>query len=96
MMTDYLAKHPFAVRYVPQFPGMGDRQAGDGIAPADREDLLALAESWRGRPYPLLTAGMYASFVRTGRRRDCEAPYFERRRKLCGAALHMCLTGAEE
>ena len=95
-MTDYLAKHPFAVRYVPQFPGMGDRQAWDGIAPADREDLLALAESWRGRPYPLLTAGMYASFVRTGSRRDCETPYFDRRRKLCASALHMCLTGTDD
>ena len=96
MMTDYLAKHPFAVRYVPQFPEMGDRQAWDGIAPADREDLLALAESWRGRPYPLLTAGMYASFVRTGSRRDCENPYFDRRRKLCASALHMCLTGTDD
>ena len=96
MMTDYLAKHSFAVRYAPQFPGMGDRQAWDGIASADREDLLALAESWRGRPYPLLTAGMYASFVRTGSRRDCETPYFDRRRKLCASALHMCLTGTDE
>ena len=96
MLTDYLAKHPFAVRYQAQFPAMGDRSAWEAVDAADWEDLIALAEKWRGRPYPLLTAGMYASFVRTGSRKDCENPYFDRRRKLCAAALHMCLTGTEE
>jgi hypothetical protein len=44
----------------------------------------------------MITAGLYASFVRTGSRRDCENPYFERRRRLCSAVLHVCLTGTEE
>lgn len=96
MLTDYLAQHPFEVRFAAQFPAMGERAAWEAVASSDREDLIALAESWRGRPYPLLTAGMYASFVRTGSRWDCEAPYFDRRRKLCAAALHMYLTGSEE
>ena len=96
MLTDYLAQHPFEVRFAAQFPAMGERAAWEAVASSDREDLIALAESWHGRPYPLLTAGMYASFVCTGSRRDCEAPYFDRRRKLCAAALHMCLTGSEE
>lgn len=96
MLTEYLAQHPLHVRYAPQFPAMGERAAWEAVDAADREDLIALAESWRGRPYPLLTAGMYASFVRTGSRRDCENPYFDRRRKLCAAALHVCLTGTED
>ncbi len=97
MLDRYFAAHPIGeVRYTPQFPPMTDRASWENIAPADQDDLLALAESWHNRPYPLLTAGMYASFVRTGSRRDCETPYFDRRRKLCSAALHVCLTGTEE
>lgn len=96
MMMEYIAAHPLEVQPVLQFPPMSDRAAWDGVDAADRADLLALAEEWRGRPYPLLTAGMYASFVRTGSRRDCETPYFARRVKLCSAALHMCLTGTQE
>ena len=94
MLERYFVAHPIGeVRYVPQFPVMTDRAAWAAVDPADRDDLLALAEEWRGKPYPLLTAGMYASFVRTGSRRDCETPYFARRVKLCSAALHVCLTG---
>ena len=94
MLGQYFSLHPIGgVRYAPQFPPMNDRAAWEGVSPADRDELLALAEAWRNRPYPLLTAGMYAAFVRTGSRRDCEVPYFDRRRKLCFAALHVCLTG---
>ncbi len=94
MLERYFAAHPIGeVRYVPQFPVYADRAAWENIAPADREVLLAYAEKWHDRPWPMLTAGMYASFIRTGSRRDCENPYFERRRKLCSAVLHVCLTG---
>ena len=94
MFDRYFDAHPIgAVRYVPQFPTFKDRAAWTGIAREDREALIACAESWHGKPWPMLTAGMYASFVRTGSRRDCENPYFERRRRLCSAVLHVCLTG---
>ncbi len=94
MFERYFAAHPLGeVRYAPQFPVFTDRAAWESIVPADREALLAYAEKCRERPWPLLTAGMYASFVRTGSRRDCENPYFERRRRLCSAVLHVCLTG---
>ena len=93
MMLEYLQKHPYEVRYGAQFPVFADRAAWEQVAPADRDDLLALAETWRGQPYPLLTAGMYASYVRTGSRKDCETPYFQRRVKLIAAAMHVCLTG---
>ena len=97
MFDTYFAAHPLGeVRYAPQFPPMGDRAAWEGVSPADRADLLSLAEAWHEHPYPLLTAGMYAAFVRTGSRRECETPYFDRRRKLCAAALHVCLTGTLE
>ncbi len=96
MLERYFAAHPITeVRYVPQFPAITERAAWDGVDAADRDDMLALAEFWKDKPYPLLTAGMYASFVRTGSRKDCENPYFARRVKLCSAALHMCLTGED-
>lgn len=93
MMMEYLAEHPLHVHHVRQFPTMTDRAAWDAVAPEDREDLLALAERWRAQPWPVLTAGMYADFCRTGSRKSCEKPYFDRRRKLIAAALHVCLTG---
>ena len=97
MLERYFARKPLTeVRYAPQFPPASDRDAWDDVDPADRADLLSLAENWRGKPYPLLTAGMFASFIRTGSRRDCETPYFARRVKLCSAALHVCLTGGNE
>ena len=94
MLERYFAAHPLEdVRYAPQFPPMTDRAAWDSVAPADREALLAYAEDWHQKPWPMLTAGMFASFIRTGSRRDCETSYFDRRRKLCSAVLHVCLTG---
>ena len=93
MLERYFDVHPIEkVRYMPQFPVFKDRAAWEGIAPADREALVAYAEKWHGQPWPMLTAGMYASFVRTGSRRDCENPYLDRRRRLCSAVLHVCLT----
>lgn len=97
MLEEYFAAHPIqTVRYAPQFPSMADRTRWAAVDPDDRADLLTLAERWHAQSYPLLTAGMYAAFRRTGSRRDCEVPYFARRVKLCAAALHMCLTGTEE
>ena len=97
MLEEYFAVHPLGeVRYVPQFPLYTDRAAWEGVAHADREVLLSYAEKWHGRPWPVLTAGMYASYIRTGSRSDCEQPYFERRRRLCSAVLHVCLTGTED
>lgn len=93
MMLEYIAAHPLTVHPSVQFPPMSDRAAWEAVAPEDRADLLALADTWRKQPYPLLTAGMYAAFCRTGSRKDCETPYFGRRVKLIVAALHMCLTG---
>ena len=96
MLERYLAAHPLTdVRYMPQFPPMDDRAAWDSVADDDRAALLAYAQDWHERPWPVLTAGMYASFIRTGSRRDCEVPYFDRRRKLCSAVLHACLTNTD-
>ncbi len=93
MLNETLAFHPWTVDYRPQFPPAADRAAWENIAPGDRADLIALGENWHDIPWPILTAGMYASFVRTGSRRDCEDAYFTRRRKLCAAAMHVCVTG---
>ena len=97
MLERYFAAHPIGeVHYTPQFPLFADRAAWAGVAPADRAALLSYAEKWHDQPWPVLTAGMYASFIRTGSRRECENPYFDRRRRLCSAVLHVCLTGTEE
>ncbi len=93
MLLEYIAAHPLTVHPAPQFPPMTDRAAWEALAPEDREDLLRLADRWRDQPWPLLTAGMYASFIRTGSRKDCETPYFARRVKLIAAAMHVCVTG---
>lgn len=96
MLEEYFAAHPIhAVRYAPQFPAMAERKRWQAVSEKDRADLLDLAEKWRDRPYPVLTAGHYAAFCRTGSRKACEDPYFARRVKLCSAALHMCLTGTD-
>ena len=97
MLERYFAAHPVVdVRYVPQFPLMSDRTAWENVSSDDRATLIEYAEAWHAKPWPLLTAGMFASFIRTGSRRDCENPYFDRRRKLCSAVLHVCLTDSEE
>ncbi len=94
MLERYFAAHPIGeVRYVPQFPAFADRAAWEDVDPADKAELLAYADKWRAEPWPMLTAGMYASFIRTGSRTDCQTPYYARRRKLCSAVLHVCLTG---
>jgi len=77
------------------FPSMRERAAWEGIDPADRADLLALYERYRGIPYPMLTASQYMAFVRTQSRKDFENPYFERRRKLIASVMHMCATGTD-
>ena len=96
MLERYFAAHPVVdVRYVPQFPLMSDRTAWENVSSDDRATLIEYAEAWHAKPWPLLTAGMFASFIRTGSRRDCENPYFDRRRKLCSAVLHVCLTDSD-
>ena len=71
MLERYFAAHPLTdVHYAPQFSSAEDRAAWEQVAEDDKAALLALAEEWSGKPYPLLTAGMYASFVRTGSRKD--------------------------
>lgn len=97
MLEEYFAAHPIdEVAYAPQFPPMSERARWEAVAPEDRASLLTLADAWRGQPYPLLTAGMYAAYSRTGSRMACEKPYFARRVKLISAALHMCLTGTDD
>ncbi len=96
MLNEYFAAHPLdGVEYRPQFPLATDRAVWDALDPADRADLTALGERWHETPWPVLTAGMYAAFMRTGSRRDCENPYFDRRRKLCAAAMHLCVPGED-
>lgn len=96
MLEEYFAAHPIqTVRYASLFPNAAERDRWQAVAAEDRADLLELAEKWRGQPYPVLTAGHYVAYCRTGSRKACEDPYFARRVKLCSAALHVALTGSD-
>ena len=94
MFTDYLRNHSLrreiAFPVACPFPAAADRGAWEGLDGADRAELAALAAKYRETPYPLLTAGQYMAFARTGSRVAWEKPYFERRRKLIAALLGYC------
>ena len=78
------------------YPRFENREEWESIRTEDREDLLALAQRYEARPYPMLTAAQFMAFVKTGSRKAYEDPYFLRRRKLIASVLHMCLTGTDE
>ena len=100
LFSDYLDTHSLweclAEAPVHLFPPMDDRAAWEAIAPEDREDLLALADTYRDVPYPLCTATQFLAFLRSGSRTAHENPYFLRRRKLVAALMDMCATGATD
>lgn len=83
---------PVACPFLPA----SDRAAWEGIPPKAREDLLALAASYRAIPYPMVTATQFMAFVRSGSRKAYETPYFMRRKKLIAALMGCCITGTEE
>ena len=94
MFTEFLNSHPLleliTSRSAYPFPPARDRAAWEGLPEAKRAALAALAEKYRAVPYPLLTAGQYMAFARTGERTAWETPYFQRRRKLIAALLGVC------
>ena len=71
------------------FPPGSERARWEALPPQRVQEL----EAW-GREalagYPALTATQFMAFVRTGDRQAFERPYFERRRRLMGAALAEC------
>ncbi len=75
----------------PLFPPASDRGAWEGLSADRRAAVRRLAERYRAVEYPLLTASRYMAFARAGDRVSFEAPYFERRRKLCAAVLGCCV-----
>ncbi len=95
MLLEYLKTKAITVKARAQFPSIQDRHAWNSVLQKDSQALLEYAKDWRDMPYPMLTAGMYAAFVRTGDRKVMETPYFARRLKLCAAFLHLCLTNED-
>ena len=95
MLTEFLARHPIRQFNVQNlnglYPPAEDRNAWDGIAPDDRQQLEALIAQYAPLPYPMRTATDFMAFVRSGSRQTDERPYFTRRRKLCAAVLNCCL-----
>lgn len=82
------------------FPGAAERTEWERLPDESRLALRNMARRCAETEYPLLKAGAYMAFVRTGDRGVFEGPYFQRRRKLCAALLGVCadydLTGLDD
>lgn len=99
MFSTYLETHPL-ISIIKEgrfrlFPPAGD-PAWSTIPETYRQDLLALADKYRGIAYPMVTASQFMAFVRNGSRSIYEGPYFLRRKKLCAAMLGCCLSDSAE
>ena len=95
MFAEFLNAHPMETLLAgapdPGIPSAADREAWEQLPESLREELLALVRAYAGQPYPMRTASGFLAFVRSGSRTADEAPYFQRRRKLCAAVLGCCL-----
>ena len=98
MFSEFLASRPLSgllrADRLRLFPGADDRAAWEGISPEHRREIAEYAGKYAGVPYPVRPASAFLAFVREGNRTKDEAPYFERRRKLCWAALDACVKNA--
>lgn len=94
MFTAFLREHPMKEMILKQdlrlYPTAEDRKAWEDIPAAYREEIRRLAAEYGRIPYPARTASGFLAFVRNGDRQADEQPYFNRRRKLCAAALDAC------
>ncbi len=73
------------------FPRRQARDKWASLGSEKREALLAWGEEAKAG-YPMITATQFLAFSRSGSREAYETPYFERRRKLIGAALAECVS----
>ncbi len=93
MFDEFLRSHDLRAMLTGAYrpcPPKGDRAAWIGLPPETREEIVRWGdEALAG--YPMLTATQFLAFTRTGDRQAYEGPYFERRKKLLGAALAECV-----
>ena len=94
MFREWICQNDLRALLIPAYrpyPPRQERAAWDALPAAVRDELLRWGdEAFNG--YPMLTATRFLAFSRTGDRQAWEQPYFERRRKLIGAALAECVT----
>ena len=97
MLCEKLVNMPFrqtlteeSWRFIPAFD---DRAAWAKIPSDKKEDILALAQALRQEPYAFRSASGILRKMRMGDRMTDERPYFQRRRKLCAAAVGVCVSG---
>ena len=76
-------------------PPASEREAWRNLSANDRREIQELADRYRSVPYPMRTANGFLAFVKNGSRQADEQPYFLRRRKLCAAALAVCVAEKE-
>ncbi len=80
------------------FPTASDREAWNKLAEpsfnlARKHWLIGRAELLQDQPWPALPARVYTTFIHTGNRVACEAPYFARREALGNLVLAECFEG---
>ncbi len=95
MFSEYLDHHDLTNWLVPRegyrpFPPRQAREKWESLSIEKRAALLAWGEEAKAG-YPMITATQFLAFSRSGSRMAYETPYFDRRRKLIGAALAECV-----
>jgi hypothetical protein len=75
------------------YPPVTDRRYWGRVPGEIREHLLAKTAPIGERPWPLLTASLFARYKADGDRQAYERPYFARRDKLAAAVIGAVLTG---
>ncbi len=75
------------------YPSVTDRRYWGRVPGEIRGHLLAKTATIGERPWPLLTASLFARYKADGDRQAYERPYFARRDKLAAAVIGAVLTG---
>lgn len=95
MFSEFLDAHPMETLLRDEpfslFPPAEDRAAWEGSGEEDQRQIRDMSDGYACIPYPMRKATAFWDYVRTGSRQADEAPYFQRRRKLCAAVLRCCL-----
>jgi len=73
------------------YPSISERLSWQELPRSLRCAIVAAAEETLGKPWPLLPASLYLDFMRTGKRKPYEEPYFARRSRLLRLVLAECI-----
>ncbi|HVX46487.1 MAG TPA: heparinase II/III family protein [Mycobacteriales bacterium] len=95
LTPDHLRSHLPAPGSWNPVPDVTDREFWLGRDATTRAGLIRQAEERAAGPWPVLTAGLWRDYARTGNRVHYEDPYFARRDRFAAAVLAAALTDEE-